>query len=130
MDVSSTDPTIRNHASFIWSVADKLRGVYKQSEYGRVILPLVVLRRLDCVLEPTPARVGSERSRPISRRQVRKVPQATTPIAARPPGTWTSRPIALVLQPWELDLVRRAFMQLVEREGGIATGRERARDSD
>jgi type I restriction enzyme M protein len=34
-------------------VADKLRGVYKQSEYGRVILPLVVLRRLDCVLEPT-----------------------------------------------------------------------------
>jgi type I restriction enzyme M protein len=44
---------IRNHASFIWSVADKLRGVYKQSEYGRVILPLVVLRRLDCVLEPT-----------------------------------------------------------------------------
>ena len=34
-------------------MADKLRGVYKQSEYGRVILPLVVLRRLDCVLEPT-----------------------------------------------------------------------------
>jgi type I restriction enzyme M protein len=49
----STDYRIRNHASFIWSVADKLRGVYKQSEYGRVILPLVVLRRLDCVLEPT-----------------------------------------------------------------------------
>ena len=47
----------RNHAAFIWSVADKLRGVYKQSEYGRVILPLVVLRRLDCVLEPTKADV-------------------------------------------------------------------------
>jgi type I restriction enzyme M protein len=43
--------------SFIWSVADLLRGDYKQSEYGRVILPLVVLRRLDCVLEPTKARV-------------------------------------------------------------------------
>ena len=42
-----------NHAAFIWSVADLLRGVYKQSEYGRVILPLTVLRRLDCVLEPT-----------------------------------------------------------------------------
>ncbi len=53
----SGDPQIRNHASFIWSVADKLRGVYKQSEYGRVILPLVVLRRLDCVLEPTKADV-------------------------------------------------------------------------
>src|SRR5436305_1683460 len=49
----SGEQQIRNHASFIWSVADKLRGVYKQSEYGRVILPLVVLRRLDCVLEPT-----------------------------------------------------------------------------
>jgi type I restriction enzyme M protein len=48
---------LRTHAGFIWSVADKLRGVYKQSEYGRVILPLVVLRRLDCVLEPTRAEV-------------------------------------------------------------------------
>jgi len=49
--------TTRNHAAFIWSVADLLRGDYKQSEYGRVILPFVVLRRLDCVLEPTKARV-------------------------------------------------------------------------
>src|SRR5437763_1564739 len=53
---------IRNHAAFIWSVADKLRGVYKQSEYGRVILPLVVLRRLDCVLEPTKAGVMKRRA--------------------------------------------------------------------
>src|SRR5438045_4552609 len=49
--------SLRNHAAFIWSVADLLRGDYKQSEYGRVILPLVVLRRLDCVLEPTKAKV-------------------------------------------------------------------------
>ena len=48
---------INNHAAFIWSVAELLRGVYKQSEYGRVILPLTVLRRLDCVLEPTKADV-------------------------------------------------------------------------
>ena len=48
---------IKNHAAFIWSVADLLRGDYKQSEYGRVILPLTVLRRLDCVLEPTKAQV-------------------------------------------------------------------------
>ena len=48
---------IKNHSGFIWSVADLLRGVYKQSEYGRVILPLTVLRRLDCVLEPTKAEV-------------------------------------------------------------------------
>src|SRR6202035_2143680 len=43
----------RNHAALIWSVADLLRGDYKQSEYGKVILPLTVIRRLDCVLEPT-----------------------------------------------------------------------------
>ncbi len=36
--------------SFIWSVADLLRGDYKQSDYGKVILPFTVLRRLDCVL--------------------------------------------------------------------------------
>ena len=46
-----------NHAGLIWSIADLLRGDYKQSEYGRVILPLVVLRRLDCVLEPTKKQV-------------------------------------------------------------------------
>jgi type I restriction enzyme M protein len=40
-------------SSFIWSVADLLRGDYKQSDYGKVILPFTVLRRLDCVLEPT-----------------------------------------------------------------------------
>lgn len=40
-------------ASFIWQVADLLRGDYKQSEYGKVILPFTVLRRLDCVLAPT-----------------------------------------------------------------------------
>jgi len=38
---------------FIWSVADLLRGDYKAHEYGQVILPLTVLRRLDCVLEQT-----------------------------------------------------------------------------
>src|SRR5262249_31746876 len=53
MGVLGGSDVIRTHASFIWSVADLLRGDYKQSEYGKVILPLVVLRRLDCVLEPT-----------------------------------------------------------------------------
>ena len=52
-----SDETINNHGAFIWSVADLLRGVYKQSEYGRVILPLTVLRRLDCVLEATKPKV-------------------------------------------------------------------------
>lgn len=47
-------------SSFIWSVADLLRGDYKQSEYGRVILPFTVLRRLDCVLAPTKDKVLAE----------------------------------------------------------------------
>ncbi|MGN6261203.1 MAG: type I restriction-modification system subunit M [Ralstonia sp.] len=47
-------------SSFIWSVADLLRGDYKQSEYGRVILPFTVLRRLDCVLESTKTKVLAE----------------------------------------------------------------------
>ena len=52
-DPSAYTEPIKNHAAFIWSVADLLRGDYKQSEYGKVILPLTVLRRLDCVLEGT-----------------------------------------------------------------------------
>jgi len=44
---------VRQLANFIWSVADLLRGDYKQADYGKVILPFTVLRRLDCVLEPT-----------------------------------------------------------------------------
>ncbi len=55
--MSGSSATVNNHAAFIWSVADLLRGSYKQSEYGRVILPLTVLRRLDCVLGPTKAAV-------------------------------------------------------------------------
>jgi len=43
--------------SFIWSVADLLRGPYKPAQYGQVMLPMTVLRRLDCILEPTKANV-------------------------------------------------------------------------
>ena len=49
-----------NLSAFLWSVADLLRGDYKQSDYGKVILPFTVLRRLDCVLEPTKAAVLAE----------------------------------------------------------------------
>jgi type I restriction enzyme M protein len=52
-----------NHASlssFIWSVADLLRGNFRQSDYGKVILPFTVLRRLDCVLAPSKAKVLAE----------------------------------------------------------------------
>ncbi len=43
--------------SFIWSVADLLRGPYRPNQYKDVMLPLTVLRRLDCVLEPTKEKV-------------------------------------------------------------------------
>ncbi|QQO51192.1 SAM-dependent DNA methyltransferase [Raoultella ornithinolytica] len=48
---------ISSLASLIWSVADLLRGDFKQSQYGRIILPFTVLRRLECVLAPTKAQV-------------------------------------------------------------------------
>lgn len=47
----------RQTANFIWEIADLLRGDYKQSDYGKVILPLTVLRRLDGVLAPTKQKV-------------------------------------------------------------------------
>ena len=53
----------QNLSSFIWSVADLLRGDYKQSEYGRVILPFTVLRRLDCALEPSKEAVLKEKDK-------------------------------------------------------------------
>ena len=52
--------TFSDKVSFIWSVADLLRGPYKPNQYGKVILPLTVLRRLDCVLEPTREKVRTK----------------------------------------------------------------------
>jgi type I restriction enzyme M protein len=45
--------TSNNLASESWAIADLLRGDFKQSQYGRIILPFCLLRRLECVLEPT-----------------------------------------------------------------------------
>lgn len=46
-----------NHVNFIWNIAESLRGPFKPSEYGLVVLPFTVLRRLDAVLEDTKAQV-------------------------------------------------------------------------
>ena len=69
-------------ASFIWSVADLLRGDYKQSEYGKVILPFTVLRRLDCVLEPTKA----EGARPSTRSSRAARSRTSSPSSTRIAG--------------------------------------------
>lgn len=48
---------IKDLSGFVWSIAEILRGDFKRSEYGKVILPFVVMRRLDCILESTKAEV-------------------------------------------------------------------------
>ncbi|ELA9892390.1 SAM-dependent DNA methyltransferase [Vibrio parahaemolyticus] len=58
-----TNNNFSQTAAFIWSVADLLRGDFKQSQYGRVILPFTLLRRLECVLEPSKGAVVTEYER-------------------------------------------------------------------
>ena len=53
----------RQLANFIWSICNLLRGPYKRNEYRKVILPLTVLRRFDCLLAPTKARVLARHSK-------------------------------------------------------------------
>src|SRR5665647_470586 len=55
--------TPQNISALIWSVADLLRGDYKQADYGKVILPFTLLRRLDCVLESTKDDVLAEHAK-------------------------------------------------------------------
>ncbi len=55
-----TNNNFSQTAAFIWSVADLLRGDFKQSQYGRVILPFTLLRRLECVLAPSKDAVVAE----------------------------------------------------------------------
>jgi type I restriction enzyme M protein len=50
-------------ANFIWSICNLLRGPYKRNEYRKVILPLTVLRRFDCLLAPTKASVLKEHAK-------------------------------------------------------------------
>lgn len=62
-----SDTTPKNLANFIWQVADLLRGDYKRSDYGKVILPFTVLRRLECVLEPTREAVRKEAAKWVAK---------------------------------------------------------------
>jgi type I restriction enzyme M protein len=48
------------YSNFIWQIADLLRGPYRPPQYERVMLPLTVLRRFDCVLEATKPQVLAE----------------------------------------------------------------------
>lgn len=78
--------------AFIWSVADLLRGPYRPNQYGKVILPLTVLRRLDCLLEPTRKKV-LDKQEELKRKGMS--PQAIEPIlnrTAAPSGWPKDRP--------------------------------------
>lgn len=55
--------TANNLATYCWSIADLLRGDFKQSQYGRIILPFTLLRRLECVLEDSKEQVLAEYAR-------------------------------------------------------------------
>lgn len=61
-------------AAFLWSIADLLRGDFKQSQYGRIILPFTLLRRMECVLTPTKAEVikqtSAQKDRPETVREI------------------------------------------------------------
>ena len=56
-------PTHQDHANLIWQIADLLRGPYRPPQYERVMLPLTVLRRFDCVLAPSKLKVLAEYER-------------------------------------------------------------------
>jgi type I restriction enzyme M protein len=64
----------QTNASLIWKIADLLRGPYQPNQYGDVILPFTILRRLDCILEPTKDEVLAEYKK----------------IASTPCGLWDS----------------------------------------
>jgi len=56
-----SNPNFQSLANFIWSVEDLLRGPYRPPHYERVMLPMTILRRFDCVLELTKDKVLKER---------------------------------------------------------------------
>lgn len=82
-------------ANFVWQIAEILRGDFKQSEYGKVILPFVVLRRLDCILEPSKDAVRSLRLPSEGHR--RADPRHDAVRGHRWPRRGTCRAIRLVL---------------------------------
>ena len=60
-------PNHKDFANLIWQIADLLRGPYRPPQYERVMLPMTVLRRFDCVLAPTKKQVLAEYEKRKSR---------------------------------------------------------------
>lgn len=63
---------VSTEVNFIWSIANKLRGTYQSDKYKDVIIPMVIIRRFECALEPTKDKVvahSSKQTRTIRQRQ-------------------------------------------------------------
>jgi type I restriction enzyme M protein len=99
-----SEAEIRTHANLIWSIAELLRGDYKQADYGKVILPLVVMRRLDQALEPTRQQV-LVRAEALRRDGVTNLEPALLPMSGQ--GFY--------------NLSKVSFPQLLDDPGNIAT---------
>jgi len=97
-------------ASFIWSVADLLRGDFKQSEYGRVILPFTVLRRLDCVLQPTKDAVLTE----LSAKQAAGLNPEPFLLRKAKQGFYNTDPLDLAKLMGDQDNIRANLVRYVE----------------
>jgi type I restriction enzyme M protein len=111
--VTEARAAINNHAGLIWAIADLLRGDYKQSEYGRVILPLVLLRRLDCVLEPTKAQVLA-RIKTLVVQNVDPILKATTGVEAYNTSRLTLK--AILADPSQVAGNLRAWIAAFDAE--------------
>lgn len=59
-----SENSLNNHSDLVWKIAELLRGTYRPPQYRRVMIPMTVLRRLDCVLEATRAQVKAELAKP------------------------------------------------------------------
>ena len=85
-----TNSNFSQTAAFLWSVADLLRGDFKQSQYGRVILPFTLLRRLECVLEESKdavvAQAATINAMSITERAKEKMLKRHTVSASAPKG--------------------------------------------
>ena len=99
-----------NLSAFLWSVADLLRGDYKPHEYGRVILPFTVLRRLDCVLEATKPAVLAE----LAKRTAQGVPAEHYLLRAAGVGFVNTAPFTLRQILGDQDHIRENLFAYVQ----------------
>ena len=71
----------QTNANLIWNIAELLRGPYQPNQYGDVILPFTILRRLDCILAPTKDQVLGE----YKKAEKLKIDPAVSPQRTYPP---------------------------------------------